>query len=226
MSEGERVDIRHCPARADVGPVVALGRRQDHAVAQPARAASPGSHLSISVTTRPKRAGRARRPRTIISSTSSNFDGDEAQGRIAGMGRRVRKLLRHAAQAGGKALAQGRDVLFDIDWQGTQQLRDKMRADDLVSVFILPPSVGELERRLQRARPGQERRDPRSDARKRGRRDEPLGGIRLRASSTSDLNEQFHESARESSSPSASSASDSPASRVFVAQLQAQLRRR
>jgi len=44
-------------------------------------------------------------------------------------------------------LTQGRDVLFDIDWQGTQQLRDKAGAD-LVSVFLLPPSVTELERRL------------------------------------------------------------------------------
>ncbi len=47
-----------------------------------------------------------------------------------------------------KALKAGRDVLFDIDWQGTQQLREKAR-DDLVSVFILPPSVKELERRLK-----------------------------------------------------------------------------
>ena len=45
------------------------------------------------------------------------------------------------------ALAKGRDVLFDIDWQGTQQLRDKA-SSDVVSVFILPPSVKELERRL------------------------------------------------------------------------------
>jgi guanylate kinase len=48
-----------------------------------------------------------------------------------------------------KALRAGRDVLFDIDWQGTQQLREKAR-DDLVSVFILPPSVKELRRRLER----------------------------------------------------------------------------
>jgi guanylate kinase len=46
------------------------------------------------------------------------------------------------------ALARGRDVLFDIDWQGTQQLREKVRGD-LVSVFVLPPSVPELERRLR-----------------------------------------------------------------------------
>ncbi len=45
------------------------------------------------------------------------------------------------------ALASGRDVLFDIDWQGTQQLREKARAD-VVSVFILPPSAADLERRL------------------------------------------------------------------------------
>jgi guanylate kinase len=47
-----------------------------------------------------------------------------------------------------EALAAGRDVLFDIDWQGTQQLREKARTD-LVSVFVLPPSIPELERRLR-----------------------------------------------------------------------------
>ena len=44
-------------------------------------------------------------------------------------------------------LAAGRDVLFDIDWQGTQQIKAKAR-QDLVSVFVLPPSTAELERRL------------------------------------------------------------------------------
>ena len=46
------------------------------------------------------------------------------------------------------ALASGRDVLFDVDWQGTQQLRDKA-PNDLVSIFVLPPSIPELERRLK-----------------------------------------------------------------------------
>jgi guanylate kinase len=46
-----------------------------------------------------------------------------------------------------EALARGHDMLFDIDWQGTQQLRDKV-SKDFVSVFLLPPSVPELERRL------------------------------------------------------------------------------
>jgi len=68
------------------------------------------------------------------------------------------ELLEHATVFGNSygtpraavdvALAQGRDVLFDIDWQGTQQLREKAR-NDLVSVFVLPPTVEELERRLR-----------------------------------------------------------------------------
>jgi guanylate kinase len=47
-----------------------------------------------------------------------------------------------------RALAKGQDVLFDIDWQGTQQLRQQA-GDDLVSIFVLPPSHSELERRLR-----------------------------------------------------------------------------
>jgi guanylate kinase len=67
------------------------------------------------------------------------------------------ELLEHATVFGNsygtpraavqQALAQGRDILFDIDWQGTQQLKEKAR-DDVVSIFILPPSRAELERRL------------------------------------------------------------------------------
>ena len=67
------------------------------------------------------------------------------------------ELLEHAQVFGNRygtprapvlaALKAGRDILFDIDWQGTQQIADKMPRD-LVRVFILPPSVKELERRL------------------------------------------------------------------------------
>src|SRR5262245_26376837 len=46
-----------------------------------------------------------------------------------------------------EALASGKDVLFDIDWQGTQQLREKARGD-MASIFVLPPSITERERRL------------------------------------------------------------------------------
>lgn len=46
-------------------------------------------------------------------------------------------------------LSQGRDILFDIDYQGTLQLLDKVRAD-MVTIFILPPSIAELRKRLER----------------------------------------------------------------------------
>lgn len=46
------------------------------------------------------------------------------------------------------AMAEGRDTLFDVDWQGGQQIRNSALGKDVVSVFILPPSIAELERRL------------------------------------------------------------------------------
>ena len=46
------------------------------------------------------------------------------------------------------AMTQGRDTLFDIDWQGGQQIKQAMRGD-VVSIFILPPSIAELESRLR-----------------------------------------------------------------------------
>jgi len=48
-----------------------------------------------------------------------------------------------------KVLAEGRDVLFDIDWQGAKQVRDRL-GDDVVSIFVLPPSMTELRSRLVR----------------------------------------------------------------------------
>lgn len=48
-----------------------------------------------------------------------------------------------------QALTEGRDILFDIDWQGTQQLRQSQAGGDLVSIFLLPPSLDELESRLK-----------------------------------------------------------------------------
>ena len=47
-----------------------------------------------------------------------------------------------------KKINNGEDLIFDIDWQGAQQLREKMR-EDIVSIFILPPNKKELERRLK-----------------------------------------------------------------------------
>jgi len=104
--------------------------------------------LSVSVTTRPQRRGEVD-GRDYHFITSAKFSllvkaGDllewaEVFGHRYGTPRRPVQ----------KALRAGRDVLFDIDWQGTQQLREKARTD-LVSVFILPPTASELERRLKR----------------------------------------------------------------------------
>jgi len=109
--------------------------------------ADRGVDLSISVTTRPRRRGEIH-GRDYHFIDRGRFDamaknGDllewaEVFGYCYGTPRRPVEAALHA----------GRDVLFDIDWQGTQQLREKAR-DDLVSVFILPPSAKELERRLK-----------------------------------------------------------------------------
>jgi guanylate kinase len=48
-----------------------------------------------------------------------------------------------------RAMAEGRDTLFDIDWQGGQQIRNSPLGREVVSIFILPPSMAELERRLR-----------------------------------------------------------------------------
>ena len=104
--------------------------------------------LSVSVTTRPQRPGEVD-GRDYHFIDMVRFESMVKSG----------KLLEWAEVFGHrygtpripveKALRAGRDVLFDIDWQGTQQLREKAR-DDLVSVFILPPSATELQRRLER----------------------------------------------------------------------------
>ena len=105
-----------------------------------------GIELSISVTTRPRRRGE-------VDGRHYHFIDRKQFDRMA----RAGELLEHAEVFGNfygtprkpveRALKAGRDVLFDIDWQGTQQLREKMPRD-LVSVFVLPPSIPELERRL------------------------------------------------------------------------------
>jgi guanylate kinase len=107
----------------------------------------PALDLSISVTTRPPRPGEVD-GRDYHFIDRARFDAMIKRG----------ELLEWAEVFGNgygtprapveAALASGRDVLFDIDWQGTQQLREKGR-DDLVSVFVLPPTVPDLEQRLR-----------------------------------------------------------------------------
>jgi guanylate kinase len=106
----------------------------------------PTLSMSVSVTTRPKRPDEvAGRDYHFIDLTAFNLMVNR------------RELLEHAKVFGHyygtprepveAALDDGHDVVFDIDWQGAQQLAQNAR-DDLVSVFILPPSADELDRRL------------------------------------------------------------------------------
>jgi guanylate kinase len=110
--------------------------------------ADPGVELSVSVTTRKQRPGE-------IDGRDYHFI-DAA--RFEAMIKRG-ELLEWAHVFGHRygtprapveaALVRGHDVLFDVDWQGTQQLREKA-GRDLVSVFVLPPSMADLEHRLRR----------------------------------------------------------------------------
>jgi len=105
--------------------------------------------MSVSATTRPMRPGE-------VDGKDYYFVDEAKFNQLIADG----ELLEHANVFGNfygtprkpveDALADGKDILFDIDWQGTQQLaaNDSTR-DDLVSVFILPPNTAELENRLR-----------------------------------------------------------------------------
>ena len=104
-------------------------------------------HISVSVTTRPPRKGEIDGKHYHFV-TRDRFDAMVAGG----------ELLEHASVFGHfygtprapveAALSAGRDIISDIDWQGTQQLAQTVR-DDLVAVFVLPPSMVALEERLK-----------------------------------------------------------------------------
>jgi guanylate kinase len=110
--------------------------------------ADRGVELSISVTTRLKRPGEVD-GRDYHFIDQPRFDAMVKSGKLLEWAEVFGHRYGTPRRPVEKALRLGRDVLFDIDWQGTQQLSEKAR-DDLVSVFILPPTVKELERRLQR----------------------------------------------------------------------------
>jgi guanylate kinase len=110
-------------------------------------ASEPNLALSISVTTRAPRPGEQEGVHYFYRSMEQ-FEAMAAAG----------ELLEHARFLGRgygtprapveAALAAGRDVLFDIEWQGHRQLKQKL-PEDVVGVFLLPPSLEELERRLR-----------------------------------------------------------------------------
>jgi guanylate kinase len=110
--------------------------------------ADRGVELSVSVTTRLKRHGEIN-GRDYHFIDRPHFDAMVKGGDLLEWAEVFNHCYGTPRWPVEKALRAGRDVLFDIDWQGTQQLREKAR-DDLVSVFILPPSARELESRLKR----------------------------------------------------------------------------
>ena len=103
--------------------------------------------MSVSATTRPKRPGEA-------DDVDYHFVDDAEFDRLIAAGEFVEWAPVFGYRYGTpkapvkQALRDGSDILFDIDWQGTQQLHSAM-GEDLVRIFILPPSMPELERRLR-----------------------------------------------------------------------------
>ena len=107
-----------------------------------------GLELSVSVTTRPRRGSEidgvhyhfaSQRDFERLRDTDALLEWAEVHGNFYG-------TPREAAET---AMSEGRDMLFDIDWQGAVQMKEKMHAD-IVSIFILPPSMAELKQRLKR----------------------------------------------------------------------------
>lgn len=110
--------------------------------------ADPTLGMSVSVTTRPRRpseiAGRhyhfiSVREFERLRDSDALLEWAEVHGNFYGTPREPVEL----------AMAEGRDMLFDIDWQGARQLQEKMTAD-VVSIFVLPPTMTELQSRLHR----------------------------------------------------------------------------
>ena len=108
----------------------------------------PTIRFSVSATTRPARPGEVE-GRDYFFRSRAAFDAMVAAG----------EMLEHAEVFGSlygsprapveAALRIGRDTLFDIDWQGGQQIRNSGLGRDVVSIFVLPPSIAELEARLR-----------------------------------------------------------------------------
>ena len=106
----------------------------------------PGLRMSVSATTRPMRPGEVD-GRDYFFVDKPKFEAMAGNGELLEWATVFDNRYGTPRVPVEAALSAGQDVLFDIDWQGTQQLREKARAD-VVSVFILPPSAADLEKRL------------------------------------------------------------------------------
>src|SRR4029078_7350754 len=114
----------------------------------------PGLRMSVSATTRPMRPGEVD-GRDYQFVDKARFEQMVKQNELLEWATVLATRYGTPRAPVEYALSAGQDVLFDIDWQGTQQLREKARAD-VVSVFILPPSAAALEKRLATAERGPE----------------------------------------------------------------------
>jgi guanylate kinase len=104
--------------------------------------------LSVSVTTRPRRPSEIDGVHYHFIS-QAQFDRMRDNDELLEWAEVHGNCYGTPREAAEVAMAEGRDMLFDIDWQGALQLQEKMTAD-VVSIFILPPSMAELRSRLQR----------------------------------------------------------------------------
>jgi guanylate kinase len=109
-------------------------------------AETPALQMSVSATTRPMRPGEAE-GKDYHFVDQKRFDAMVTNGELLEWAKVFENHYGTPRAPVEASLAAGRDALFDIDWQGTQQLRSRS-PNDVVSVFILPPSVAALEQRL------------------------------------------------------------------------------
>jgi guanylate kinase len=109
-------------------------------------AETPALQMSVSATTRPKRPGEVE-GKDYFFVDHERFKAMVDDGELLEWATVFDNRYGTPRAPVEAALSSGKDVLFDIDWQGTQQLRDRS-PNDVVSIFILPPSVTALEQRL------------------------------------------------------------------------------
>jgi guanylate kinase len=108
-----------------------------------------GIRLSISVTTRQKRPSEIDKVHYTFMESVADFEEQRDRGDLLEWAQVHGNYYGTPKKPVEQALARGEDMMFDIDWQGTKQIVEKM-ADDAVTVFILPPSIPELKARLER----------------------------------------------------------------------------
>ena len=104
--------------------------------------------LSISVTSRPRRPSEVEGVHYFFK-TRTEFEKMRDAGELLEWAEVHGNYYGTPAKAVEKTIAKGKDILFDIDYQGTRQLYKKA-ADDVVSIFILPPSIAEMKKRIRR----------------------------------------------------------------------------